>query len=43
LSEQGLAVFEVAAHMGFADVHHFSRVFKQMTGISPSHYSQQQR
>jgi AraC-like DNA-binding protein len=43
LSEQGLAVFEVAAHMGFADVHHFSRVFKQMTGTSPSRYSQQQR
>jgi AraC-like DNA-binding protein len=40
LSEQRFSVFEVASHIGFADTHHFSRVFKQMTGISPSQYAQ---
>ena len=43
LSEQNYSVFEVATHIGFADVHHFSRVFKQMTGVAPSRYMQQQR
>ena len=42
LSEQRLSVFEVAFHLGFADVHHFSRVFKQMTGIAPSYYAELQ-
>lgn len=42
LSEQRFSVFEVAAHIGFADVPHFSRVFKQFTGLSPSHYTRQQ-
>lgn len=41
LGEQRLAIFEVASHMGFADVHHFSRVFKQITGLSPSRYNRQ--
>ena len=39
LSEQRFSVAEVAAHIGFADVHHFSRVFKQITGLAPSHYA----
>jgi len=38
LSEQRLPVFEVAYHVGFTDAHHFSRVFKKMTGVAPSHY-----
>ena len=36
--EQNLSVAEVGFHVGFADVHHFSRVFKQITGVAPSRY-----
>jgi AraC-like DNA-binding protein len=36
---QGLAVKEVANRLNFADSHHFSRVFRQKTGISPSEYA----
>lgn len=39
LREQRMSVFEVALHLGFADVHHFSRVFKQITGVTPSKYA----
>lgn len=42
LREQNLSVFEVAFHLGFTDVHHFSRVFKQITGVSPKRYAEQQ-
>lgn len=38
LNEQRLPVFEVAFHVGFTDPHHFSRVFKQVMGVAPSHY-----
>lgn len=41
LTEQRLSAVEVASHIGFADVHHFSRVFKQISGVSPSHYLRQ--
>ena len=40
LSEQNLPIGEVGFHVGFADVHHFSRVFKQMTGVAPSRYAE---
>jgi AraC-like DNA-binding protein len=40
LSEQNLRVAEVGFHVGFEDVHHFSRVFKQITGVAPSHYAE---
>lgn len=30
---------EVALHLGRADVHHFSRVFKQIVGVAPSKYA----
>ncbi len=40
LSEQRLPVFEVAFHVGFADARHFSRVFKQFTGVTPSSYAE---
>jgi AraC-like DNA-binding protein len=30
---------EVGLHLGFADVHHFSRVFKQIAGVAPSKYA----
>ena len=43
LSKQNLPVSEVALYLGFSDVHHFSRVFKQVTGIAPSRYSELQQ
>jgi AraC-like DNA-binding protein len=43
LSKQNLPVSEVALHVGFSDVHHFSRVFKQFTGLAPSRYVEQLR
>lgn len=39
LNEQRLPVVEVAFHVGFTDPHHFSRVFKQVMGVAPSHYN----
>ncbi len=40
LNEQRLPVFEVAFHVGFTDARHFSRVFKQFTGVPPSQYTE---
>jgi AraC family transcriptional regulator, arabinose operon regulatory protein len=34
---------ETAAEVGFEDVYYFSRIFKAVAGISPAHYSAQQR
>jgi two-component system response regulator YesN len=31
-------VYEIAAKVGYADVVHFSKVFKQVTGLSPNQY-----
>ncbi len=42
LSEQRLPVFEVAFHVGFADAHHFSRIFKRIIGVAPSRYAELQ-
>ncbi len=42
LREQRLPVFEVAFHVGFSDARHFSRVFKQVTGLTPSDYAEKQ-
>ncbi len=39
LKEQDLPVSEVGFHVGFDDAHHFSRVFKQITGVAPSQYT----
>ncbi len=39
LQEQNLPVYEVAYHVGFNDARYFARVFKQLTGVSPSQYS----
>jgi len=36
---EGLPVKDVANRLNFADSHHFSRVFRQKTGISPSEYA----
>lgn len=35
---QGLSVSEVAYLLGFGYPHHFSRLFKKMTGLSPSEF-----
>lgn len=34
-----LTVKEIAGRLNFADAHHFSRVFRQVTGISPSAFA----
>ena len=36
LETRSLTITEVAAHCGFSNVYYFSRVFKQICGISPS-------
>ncbi len=38
LLSQDLSVREVAKQVGYSDPYYFSRVFKKMTGVSPSHY-----
>ena len=38
LREQQLTVYEAALRVGFTDRSHFSRVFKQFTGVSPHEY-----
>ena len=38
LREQNLSVSEVALQVGFTDRSHFSRVFRQYAGVSPSQY-----
>lgn len=40
LSTTGMTVGAIAAGTGFADQFHFSRVFKQITGSSPSRFRQ---
>lgn len=35
---EGKSVAEVGAHTGFADQSHFTRVFKQQTGVTPKVY-----
>lgn len=41
LRAQQLTVAQVAASVGFTDALHFSRVFKRLKGVSPSHFAQQ--
>ncbi|MGQ1909169.1 helix-turn-helix domain-containing protein [Marinifilum sp. RC60d5] len=38
LHHSNLSIDEVAIQTGFADRYHFSRIFKQITGISPAKY-----
>jgi AraC-like DNA-binding protein len=37
---KGLTVGEVANLLGFEYPHHFSRLFKKMTGMTPTDYLQ---
>jgi AraC-like DNA-binding protein len=41
LGEQTMTVSEVAYQIGFTDTRYFSRVFKQLTGLTPSQYAHQ--
>ena len=34
-------VYEIAERVGYTDVVHFSKVFKQLTGLSPNQYRNQ--
>lgn len=38
LATTNLSVGEIARHVGFADVYHFSKVFKKYVGVSPTSY-----
>lgn len=38
LSTEKLSVSEIGSELGFADLYHFSRVFKQVTSYSPTEY-----
>lgn len=38
LRGEKLSVNDVACELGYADVYHFSKIFKQKTGVSPSEY-----
>jgi len=40
LLSQGLSVGEAGAHVGYANITHFSRIFKKMVGVSPKQYQQ---
>jgi len=38
LANPALRVFEISEQVGFADVTHFSRIFKKLTGVSANEY-----
>ena len=38
LHHSSASIDQIASQTGFADRYHFSRIFKQVTGISPAHY-----
>ena len=38
LSDGDKAVTEIAAQLGFSDVHNFARAYKKLTGLTPSEY-----
>jgi transcriptional regulator GlxA family with amidase domain len=41
LHHSGLSIDEVAVKTGFADRYHFSRIFKQVTKVSPAKYKKE--
>jgi len=43
LKDTELEISRIARDTGFATVQHFSRVFSNLTGISPRKYRQQNR
>lgn len=38
LSDEALPIAEIAEHCGFSDAGYFSRIFRHLTGVSPSAY-----
>jgi AraC-like DNA-binding protein len=40
LTTTDLPLREIAQSCGFADVHHFSKAFKRIVGVSPGAYRQ---
>lgn len=38
LEQRSMAIYEVAYNVGFTDAHYFSRVFKRVTGMTPTQY-----
>lgn len=38
LAQRTMAIYEVAHHVGFTDAQYFSRVFKRVTGMTPTQY-----
>ena len=38
LRDQGIPMIDVARAVGYGDPSHFSRAFRRMTGVTPSHY-----
>jgi AraC family transcriptional regulator len=38
LAESGRSIADIAAHLGFADQSHFSRVFVRLIGLTPARY-----
>ena len=43
LKETEMEIARIASRTGFATVQHFSRVFSNITGVSPRKYRQQHR
>lgn len=41
LHHSGLTIDEIALKTGFADRYHFSRIFKNVTGVSPARYKKE--
>ncbi len=42
MRESDLTLTQIAERVGFASLHYFSRMFKKITGVSPSQYEKQQ-
>ena len=42
MRESDLTLTQIAERVGFASLHNFSRMFKKITGVSPSQYEKQQ-
>lgn len=38
LDQQSMAIYEIAYHVGFEDAQYFARVFKKVTGLTPTQY-----
>ncbi len=41
LLKSELSMAQIAQYCGFADIYHFSKTFKQHTGLAPKHYRQE--